>query len=104
MGGDGTVKAPINTKQLAKGHPEMEGWVLGGAPHKIEQQEAEGQRSFVGSDTLPTDRRGCDETLTAAGAVFGELVPGDPLFQYVTLPAGWKKVPTDHPPVVRARG
>src|SRR5262249_62223077 len=31
-----------------------------------------------------------------AGVVFGKVVPGDSLFVFVTLPNGWKKVPTDH--------
>lgn len=60
-------------------------------------QEAEGQRSFVGSDTLPTEMGADDRaTLEAAGVVFGEVVPGDDLFQYVQLPAGWTKRSTSH--------
>jgi len=36
------------------------------------------------------------EILQKAGVKFGSAVPGDPLFQYATLPTGWKKVGTDH--------
>jgi hypothetical protein len=68
----------------------------------ILRQEADGQRSLVNSDTLPTDIGKYDRNgesraaLEAFGVVFGEMVEGDPLFQYVTLPDGWKKVSTDH--------
>ncbi|RIK51857.1 hypothetical protein DCC61_01390 [Candidatus Microgenomates bacterium] len=63
----------------------------------ILRQEADGQRSFVGSDTLPTEMSADDRTaLEAAGVVFGEVVPGDDLFQYVQLPAGWTKRSTSH--------
>lgn len=63
----------------------------------IERQEARGQRDLVASDVLPTeiDPRS-KAALEAAGVVFGEAVEGDPLFSYVTLPAGWKKSGTDH--------
>lgn len=63
----------------------------------IEAQEARGQYELAGSDVLPAD---CDSSsralLEAAGVVFGEPVEGDPIFVHVTLPAGWKKVPTGH--------
>jgi hypothetical protein len=63
----------------------------------IYAQEAAGQRSFTTSDTLPT-RMGEDDrkVLEQAGVVFGDQVRGDEMFTYVTLPAGWKKVPTSH--------
>ena len=60
-------------------------------------QEADGQKSFVGSDTLPTDMRGDSKAvLEAAGVMFLGVVKEDPMFQYVELPKGWKKVPTGH--------
>lgn len=60
-------------------------------------QEADGQRSFVTSETLPTEMSMDDRAaLEAAGVVFGEVVPGDDLFQYVQLPAGWTKRSTSH--------
>jgi hypothetical protein len=68
-----------------------------GAGAAIEHQEAQGQRELVESETLPSE---CSEegqkVLEAAGVVFGKHVGGDTVFRYVTLPAGWKKVPTDH--------
>ena len=67
------------------------------AGNAIRKQEADGQRSFTTSDTLPT-RMGEDDrkVLEQAGVVFGNQVRGDEMFTYVTLPAGWKKVPTSH--------
>lgn len=34
--------------------------------------------------------------LEKSGVKFGEKVKGDEMFQHIELPAGWKKVPTDH--------
>lgn len=63
----------------------------------IERQEANGQASFVASTTLPVDMSAADrELLEQSGVQFGEPVPGDSLFQYVELPAGWSKRGTDH--------
>lgn len=63
-------------------------------------QEAADQRDFVSSDTLPANLRGTmpdpKAFLTTLGFKFGDTVPGDDLFQYVTLPEGWRKVATDH--------
>jgi len=94
-------RAPLNTERLAKVTPEMQTWVLGGAPDKILAQESAGQRLFVGSDTLPTDIDRYSDydakaILEAAGVKFLGPVEGDPLFQYVELPEDWQKVPTDH--------
>lgn len=133
--------APINTKDqdpLAFLISAMAASAAGRGPSAaIEDQEAQGQRSFVGSDTLPTDlsdpyfRDGiARSTLERIGIpipkkVKGDVIPiaifqsmpkgwftkaalvhwgvkfhapvdGDPMFQYVTLPKGWKKVETDH--------
>lgn len=95
------IPVPINTERQAEERPGMMSWLLGGAPKKIERQEAEGQRSFVKSETLPTDLRGSTEynsraILEAAGVKFVCEVPDDPMFQVVELPAGWEKKPTDH--------
>ncbi|MEK7655236.1 MAG: hypothetical protein AAB386_00955 [Patescibacteria group bacterium] len=92
-------RAPINTgMDTLASHVGLlaDAFVLGqgGA---ILQQEAQGQRSFVASETLPTDMTAKDKAgLEKAGVRFGAKVEGDDLFQYVELPAGWKKVPTDH--------
>jgi len=68
-----------------------------GASGAIEQQEREGQDSFVQSDTLPTKGNlQHQRTLEAWGFKFLGAVPGDDLFQYVTLPTGWQKRGSDH--------
>jgi hypothetical protein len=68
-----------------------------GASNAILRQEAQGQRELVASEVLPTDMGGCKELLKALGVKFLEEVEGDPLFQRVQLPEGWKKSPSDHP-------
>lgn len=67
----------------------------GSASSAIYAQEAAGQKSFVGSTTLPTEVQR-KELLEAAGVKFLGPVEGDNLFQYVELPEGWQKQPTDH--------
>lgn len=69
-----------------------------GVSKMIEDQEAAGQSSFVTSTTLPTEIMTDDgkKILEAFGVVFGEVVEGDPMFQYVTLPKGWKREGTGH--------
>ena len=95
-------KAPENTTEQTRNNPLgfLGEAVIYGTGNAIERQEARGQQSFVKSDTLPTDmgRSGYDSKaiLVAAGVQFLGPVPNDPLFQYVTLPPGWKKVATDH--------
>ncbi len=90
-------RVPTNTSRQATEQPSMQSWVMGGAPHKIEQQEAQGQAEFVNSETLPTKMGANDKAvLEKAGVKFGDKVEGDEIFQYVELPAGWKKMPTDH--------
>ena len=96
-----TKRAPINTSAQAAKDPSVQNWVGGGAPERIRQQEEEGQHELVRSDTLPTkmldsDGRKIKEILEEAGVKFLDVVEGDPMFQYVELPEGWKKVPTDH--------
>lgn len=68
-----------------------------GSSGSVEQQEAQGQTSFVNSETLPTDMDKEDKTaLESCGVKFLDKVEGDEMFQYVELPQGWKKQPTDH--------
>lgn len=95
-------RAPIDTTKLP---PELflaEALFGGrGTEGAILNQEAQGQASFVNSTTLPTRLNDYGDSdsraiLEAAGVKFLEAVPGDPLFQYVELPVGWKKVGTDH--------
>lgn len=96
-------RAPGNTSREVHENPMgfFADAMVRGQTEAILHQEAQGQRSFVGSDTLPTDigRRSDYDTkaiLKAAGVQFLGEVEDDPMFQYVELPAGWKKVPTDH--------
>ena len=95
------TRVPINTEKAVSENPPMRGWVRGGNPNAILAQEAEGQQSFVNSETLPTDmgRYGDYDTkaiLEAAGVKFICVVPDDPMFQVVELPEGWQKKATDH--------
>jgi hypothetical protein len=73
----------------------IRGLERGSSSRAIMDQEKTGQESFVESTTLPTVISG-KEILEAAGVKFLGLVEDDALFQYVQLPAGWKKVATDH--------
>jgi hypothetical protein len=96
-----TTRVPVNTEKAVSENPLMRGWVRGGNPNAILAQEAEGQQSFVNSETLPTDMgRSCKYNtkaiLEAAGVKFICTVPDDPMFQVVELPKGWQKKATDH--------
>lgn len=82
----------VNTREK-EARPE---WLFGGNPGAIEQQEFEGQMQLNASEVLPTDCRPNRAAYEAMGIVFGEPAKGDNLFTNVTLPAGWKKRPTDH--------
>lgn len=87
-------KAPENTTKTFDPLTFLAEAMVHGSGGAIERQEAQGQRSFVGSDTLPA--KGDRTALIAAGVKFGDLVPNDSLFGFVELPQGWKKRPTDH--------
>lgn len=67
----------------------------GGSEASILRMEAQGQREIVNSQVIPTGGAS-DEELTALGFTLGDVVNGDPLFRYATLPDGWRKVGTDH--------
>lgn len=96
-------RAPHNTTHEVQANPASilaEGMIFG-ARDTIERQESDGQRSFVGSDTLPRSLKSdghyhTKPLLEAAGVKFLGFVEGDDLFQYVELPPGWKKQATDH--------
>ena len=63
----------------------------------IYAQEKRGQASLVNSDTLPAKISAKTKAkLEERGVKFLGPVSDDPLFQYVRLPEGWRKVPTDH--------
>lgn len=71
---------------------DLENAMVASTPGGIEAQEADGQRDFIVSETLPTK---CPrEKLESLGFVFGEAA--DDIFTYVQFPEGWKKEPTEH--------
>lgn len=97
------MKKPENTTDQVQRDPLsfLAAAMVDGSSNAILSQEAQGQQSFVGSDTLPTKRLSQLDTplrkyLEGIGFVFHGPVEGDPIFQYVTLPKGWSKRPTDH--------
>lgn len=60
--------------------------------------EANGQGDMLTLDVLPTRLSGgTDEDLTALGFGLGEVLAGDPLFRWATLPPGWTRRPADDP-------
>ncbi|MFJ2004754.1 hypothetical protein [Streptomyces chartreusis] len=60
-------------------------------------QERAGQAQLVNSEQLPIDLNGDDRAaFEALGITFGDPTPGDPLFQPVTLPEGWRREASDH--------
>lgn len=64
-------------------------------------QEHQGQQELIHSDVLPTefsfDRDGSQRAaLEAAGVIFLAVVVDDPLFRYVQLPSGWRRIGSDH--------
>lgn len=70
--------------------------MIRGTNASIEAMEAAGQRELVESDELPVEMQPSREEFEALGFVFGEIVDGDPLFRYATLPEGWTHKPSDH--------
>ncbi len=75
---------------------DIANYIVASTPGGIEAQEKRGQETFVNSATLPIDlnRTATWEQLEAYGFVRGNEV--DDLFVSVTMPAGWRKVGTDH--------
>lgn len=65
---------------------------IAATPGGIEAQEARGQSDLVASANLPKQGPWID--LAVMGITRGKDI--DDLFCEATLPAGWKKVPTDH--------
>ena len=91
-------KTVTNTTAETKRNPAsflVEQMCLGGSA--VERMEKRGQEEFVRSDVFPLDlsSHGIDE-FEALGFVFHGPVPGDDLFQFVTLPEGWERKGSDH--------
>lgn len=73
----------------------MDNFIAASTPGGIEAQEAQGQRRFVASESLPIECLRCTrEQLEELGIILGE--PVDDLFIQAKLPQGWKKVASDH--------
>ena len=92
-------KKPENTTETTRENPLtfLAMAMGGGVGSAIESQEKAGQGLFVNSGTLPTKMSPEDKvTMEKVGCVFHGEAEGDPLFQYVTLPEGWKKERTGH--------
>lgn len=75
----------------------MDNFRVAATPGGIEAQEAAGQVMFVNSATLPKDMGHDGKTraaLEALGFKFG--TDADDIFINAVMPAGWKKVATEH--------
>ncbi len=73
----------------------LENLMAAATPGGIEKQEAQGQKHFVASESLP--RKCPKHELEKLGFVFGENIDGDSgLFVQVKMPKGWKKRATNH--------
>lgn len=93
------MKKPINTTLQMHDNPFafLAHAMMGGSSAAIEHQEARGQRELVNSEAIPyRGSNGKDRTILESwGFKFGEH-DGEDLFIEVAMPAGWKKVRTDH--------
>jgi hypothetical protein len=86
------VTSPKNTSIT----PQL-GWLFGGNPRAIEEQEAEGAAQMLNATTLPTRLNYSKQhEFEELGFTFGKQVPGDELFREATLPEGWTKEGTGH--------
>jgi hypothetical protein len=81
---------PAAFRAMADG--DIDNFVAAITPGGIESQEKAGQTKFVSEDVLPKDCPKKD--LEKLGFKFLKNV--DDIFVNVVMPAGWKKVPTDH--------
>ena len=82
---------------------DVANFLLAATPGGIENQEAQGQQTLVNSQQMPIKLNSYDEEFRDKDATYiykkwgckiGKTV--DKLFIEVELPAGWKKVATDH--------
>lgn len=91
-------KKPTNTEQQDINDPiAVFASMLGDSSQAIGISEAQGQAELVESEVLPTNYNGdYKKDFEKIGIKFGKVVEDDPMFQEVTLPAGWKKIRADH--------
>lgn len=87
------MKKGINPAALsALMNDDLDNFRVASTPGGIEAQEAQGQKNFLASESIPIQ---CPkEELEKLGFVFGE--PVDDLFIKCKLPDGWKIEATDH--------
>ena len=86
---------PTPAAILAAVSGDLENYSTARTPGGIEAQEAAGQTTLVANSTLPIDMPAdAKKNLEECGFKFGEKV--DDLFVTVTMPPGWRKVPTSH--------
>ncbi len=93
---DGQQQGVTSAALAAAARGDIDNFMVATVPGGIEAQEAQGQRDFVASATLPIEMlHGCTRRkLEEMGIKFGDHV--DALFVNVTLPNGWEVRPTDH--------
>lgn len=76
---------------------DLANFIVASTPGGIERQEAEGQRAMIEASYLPrkinTHGVTWDDLVTRWGVTYA---PYSTLFHSVTLPEGWKLVPTEH--------
>lgn len=72
----------------------LENLIAAMEPGGLEEQEARGQQQLAHDTALPTD--GLSTLPPEWGIKVGHEREKDPIFTDVTLPAGWRIVPTNH--------
>ena len=76
---------------------DAENLIAAATPGGVEAQEKRGQLKAAEEQTLPLNGLDkCRAILEKEGFVFGEPALDGEIFQPVTFPKGWRKVPTDH--------
>lgn len=90
-----SVITPAALSALMKG--DIPNFLVASIPGGIEAQEAQGQKDFVESHSLPIDAP-WDELNKMGVKQRKEVITGkDDLFVPCKLPKGWGVEPTDHP-------
>jgi hypothetical protein len=97
---------------MAAMNGDLKNAMIASTPGGIERQEAEGQTSFVASETIPRDIQGLiyynrydikdsdikklTKILEKHGFKFESIKPVEEIFMACALPEGWTKKATDH--------
>src|SRR5437773_9861677 len=94
------MNKPENTTRRVKQDPAgtLGGMLAEGISGFIENMERAGGRQMLESEVLPTEiLRASIGDFEVLGFVFHGVVTEDPIFQRVTLPAGWKREAGENP-------